>query len=206
MAAYPAISPAGRSTRTRQWGAFGEAMGAFGEAMMLPDGWVAWFVGALALGLAACGRGEARAGVDRLDRRMAGSASADCSGHTVCAEGFLIDVASRPGCVVGAQCIVTLQLVARGDFHVNDDYPYRFNANETPGVRFEGTDAAGKTVFSKPMGDWRKTNAKSGQMTIRFTPTEKGRKTIAGTFKLSVCSAETCLLEQREVSESLVAE
>jgi hypothetical protein len=99
---------------------------------------------------------------------------------------------------------VTLRLVATGDFHVNDEYPYRFKAEEAPGVRFEGTDAAGKNVFSKPAGDWQKSDLKSGAMSVKFTALEKGTDTIAGTFKLSVCSPQNCLLEQRQISASVV--
>ena len=98
-----------------------------------------------------------------------------------------------------------VKLVALGDFHVNDEYPYRFKANEAPGVDFGGTDALGKGVFSKSAGDWHKADAKSGVMTVKFTPREKGEKTITGMFKLSVCSAANCLLEQRELTTPVVA-
>jgi len=173
---------------------------------VLRGGWVAVTAGALASGLASCGRSEARAGVDAIDHRPIGNASTDCSGHAVCADGFSIDAVPQRGCVAGAPCTIALQLVARGDFHINDEYPYRYSADEEPGVRFDGTDRAGRNVFSKPAGDWQKTSAKSGEMNVRFTPTEKGRKAITGTFKLSVCSAETCLLEQRQVSVSFIAD
>lgn len=177
----------------------------YGPRMKLA-GALAWFVlGGQLSGLAACGRSEAATGAASGDRRPATGATADCAGHAVCADGFFIDVATPPGCTVGAICSVALHLVAKGDFHINDEYPYRFSADEGPGLRFEGTERAGRNVFSKPAGDWQKTDAKSGEMQIRFTPLEKGSKTIAGTFKLSVCSAEACLLEQRHVSASLVA-
>ena len=37
-------------------------------------------------------------------------------------------------------------------------------------------------------------------MTVKFSPAERGTKTIGGTFKLSVCSAQSCLLEQRQLT------
>jgi len=98
-----------------------------------------------------------------------------------------------------------VKLTALGDFHVNDEYPYRFKANDVPGIDYAGTDAMGKGVFSKPAGDWKKADAKSGVMTVKFTPREKGDKTITGTFKMSVCSAANCLLEQRELSTLVAA-
>ncbi len=74
------------------------------------------------------------------------------------------------------------------------------------GVDFVGTDDGGKNVFSKAAGDWRKADARSGAMTVKFKPADKGRPTIAGLFKLSVCSAQTCLLEQRQVATAVVVE
>jgi len=127
-------------------------------------------------------------------------AGAGCTGHAVCADNFFIDAVAPDACAVGAVCNVAFKLVATGAFHVNDDYPYRFKATDAPGIAFAGTDAAGKNVFSKPAGDWKKTDEKAGAMTVKFTAQDKGQKTIAGTLKLSVCSAATCLLEQREVS------
>jgi hypothetical protein len=125
--------------------------------------------------------------------------------HAACADNFFVDTAASNDCAAGAPCSVTVKLVALGDFHVNDEYPYRFKADDTPGVDFGGTDALGKGVFSKPAGDWHKDDAKSGAMTVKFTPREKGSKTISGTFKLSVCSVQNCLLEQRQLSVPVVA-
>ncbi len=125
--------------------------------------------------------------------------------HAACADNFFVDTAAANDCAVGAPCSVTVKLVALGDFHVNDEYPYRFKADDAPGVDFGGTDALGKGVFSKTAGDWHKEDAKSGAMTVKFTPREKGSKTISGTFKLSVCSVQNCLLEQRQLAVPVVA-
>jgi hypothetical protein len=158
------------------------------------SGQISWAVG--------CSRSEAAQPAGGADHSKAAAPAAAC-GHAVCADDFLVDVTVPQGCSVGTLCSATLQLVAKGDFHINDDYPYRFNANETAGVRFEGTQAAARNVFSKPSGDWQKTNAKSGEMKIRFTPLERGAKTIAGIFKLSVCSEGACLVEQPRVLASV---
>jgi hypothetical protein len=132
------------------------------------------------------------------------SPTGDCSGHAACTANFFIDVIVPSGCAAQATCTIALKLVATGDYHVNDEYPYRFKADEVSAVRFEGADGAGKNVFSKLAGDWQKSDAKSGVMSVKFTPLEKGTVAIAGTFKLSVCSPENCLLEQRKVSASVV--
>jgi hypothetical protein len=131
------------------------------------------------------------------------SPAASC-GHVVCADNFFVDATSAD-CAAGAPCSVTLKVVATGDFHINDEYPYKFKADDTAGVDFLGTDAAGKTTFSKNAGDWQKAEEKVGAMNVKFTVADRGAKTIGGTLKLSVCSGASCLLEQRPVTASVVA-
>jgi hypothetical protein len=127
---------------------------------------------------------------------------ADC-GHAVCGSNFFLDEASPADCAVGATCAVTLKLTATGDYHINQDYPYKFRADEAPGVEFLGTDAAGKTTFSKAASNWQTPDEKSGVMTVSFRPAASGSKPVAGTFKLSVCSAQSCQLEQQQVSTTV---
>ena len=126
----------------------------------------------------------------------------DC-GHAVCADNFFVD-AVPASCTAGAPCSVTLKLVATGDFHVNDEYPYRFKADAAPGVTFLGTDPNGKSTFSKAAGDWQKADAKSGAMTLKFIAAGAGTTALGGTLKLSVCSAQACLLEQKQVTASVL--
>jgi hypothetical protein len=113
---------------------------------------------------------------------------ADC-GHAVCADHFFID-AAPVNCKAGSPCSATLKLVATGD--------------DAPGVAFLGTDDNGKNAFSKAAGDWQRADAKSGAMTVKFVAADPGAKAIGGTLKLSVCSAQACLLEQRQVTASVV--
>ena len=122
----------------------------------------------------------------------------DC-GHTACGPNFFIDSTPAGDCAAGANCSVTMSLVATGDFHINDEYPYKYRADESPGVTFLGTDAAGPMVFSKAASNWQKAGPQKGTMTVSFQ-SAKGQKNIAGTFKLSVCSAQNCQLEQQAVS------
>jgi hypothetical protein len=126
----------------------------------------------------------------------------DC-GHAVCGSNFFLDEASPPDCAVGATCAVTLKLTATGDYHINQDYPYKFHADDTAGLEYLGTDAAGKATFSKAASNWRTPDEKSGVMTVSFRPGASGTKAVAGTFKLSVCSKEQCQLEQQQVSTTV---
>jgi hypothetical protein len=129
----------------------------------------------------------------------AGAPIGEC-GHAVCADNFFIDTSSTPGCAPGATCAVSVRLVATGVFHINDEYPYRFKADDAKDLQYLGTDGTGNGVFSKAAGDWAKMDPKSGAMTVKFASARAGRKTVEGTLRLSVCSEANCLLEQRQVA------
>jgi hypothetical protein len=160
---------------------------------------------ALALLAAACGKdSHAATRVAADDPGAAPHAGSDCA-HAACGNNFLVDAVSAR-CAVGATCSVTFTLVVTGAFHINDEYPYKFKADDTPGLEFLGTDAAGKNVFSKAAGNWQKKDEKTGTMTVAFRPNGAGSKTVAGTFKLSVCSAQSCQLEQQAVTTTVAVQ
>lgn len=173
---------------------------------MKPRVWLAPAACALvfALGLltSACSRARDAAAHGTPETQALAASPADC-GHAVCADHFFIDAAPAT-CTTGSPCSTMLKLVATGDFHVNDEYPYRFKADDAPGVAFLGTDSNGNSTFSKSAGDWQKSDAKTGVMTVKFVAADPGSKAIAGTLKLSVCSAQACLLEQRQVTASVL--
>jgi hypothetical protein len=173
----------------------------------------AWWALVTSLPLAVgCGKSEAAARAVNPTAPPASSplpsrspmSHADCA-HAICADNFFVDVVAPNDCVAGAVCRLTLKLAATGDFHINDEYPYRFRADDTREVTFAGTDGSGKNVFSKAAGDWTKSDAKTGSMAVSFLLSEKGSKTISGAFKLSVCSTENCLLEQPQVKATVLA-
>ena len=101
----------------------------------------------------------------------------------MCADNLFVDVAPGAGCAAGAICTLRLTLVATGDFHINEQYPYRFKADDAAGLTFLGTDEAGQNVFSKNAGDWKALDAKSGTMTVKFTPHARGPATVGGVLQ-----------------------
>jgi hypothetical protein len=110
--------------------------------------------------------------------------------------------ANVASCAANAECKVDLRLEAQGDFHVNKEYPYKFKATAVSGVTYLGKDPGGTDLFSKAAGDFAldTSNEKVGTMTVRFKSANKGAVSIGGTFKLSVCSAQNCQLEQATVT------
>jgi hypothetical protein len=160
--------------------------------------------GALALTALGCGKDRSQGQPGRDQPAVTAPQGPDC-GHTACGSNFFIDSAQNGACAAGANCSLVLTLVATGDFHINDEYPYKFRADDAQGVTFLGTDAAGPSVFSKAANNWQKTAPQTGVMTVGFQPAPKGsgQKSISGNFKLSVCSAANCQLEQQTVSTAI---
>jgi hypothetical protein len=90
-----------------------------------------------------------------------------------------------------------LKLAVTGEYHVNKEYPYKFVA--TPGA----VDYLGKgdpNTFSRANGDFAEDGEKAATLTVRFKAKQAGDATVAGTYKLSVCSAENCQIEQQAVT------
>ncbi|HEY1960378.1 MAG TPA: hypothetical protein VGH28_32430 [Polyangiaceae bacterium] len=126
-------------------------------------------------------------------------ASAASAARVAQGNNFTVD-SNVASCRAGGECKVELKLSAGSGYHVNPEYPYKFKANDAGGVEFLGKDPANKTTFSKSAGDFTVDGEKVGTMTIRFRPSSHGSVTIAGVFKLSVCSAQNCQLDQANVS------
>lgn len=119
------------------------------------------------------------------------------------ADGSYALTTDAADCQAGATCTVTLRLEARGEYHLNTEYPYKFTAANAPSVEFLGTDGGGKNVFTKVAGDFAKQSEKVGVMTVKFTPKAAGNVTIEGVYKLSVCSEATCKLDNPSAKVTL---
>lgn len=93
---------------------------------------------------------------------------------------------------VGQQGNVQVVLVAKGEWHCNDKYPYKFKLGApsggisypTPIVRAEGLRIAPERTV----------------MTVPFVPSASGDARVSGTFSFSVCSAASCQIETRELA------
>lgn len=100
---------------------------------------------------------------------------------------YRVDAAPLATCAANAVCEAKLELRALGAYHVNKDYPFKFEAS--PAVSLDG--AAAFTLD----------DAKRGTLTIRFrAPASAGTANVAGVFKLSVCSDDTCEIEKPEIA------
>jgi hypothetical protein len=106
------------------------------------------------------------------------------------------DLAIRPmgTLTAGVPGSVEIQLSAKGGYHCNDKYPYKFRADESPGVKFSAP------VFTREAVKLEEMRA---TMKLDLTPETKGEKSIRGIFAFSLCSAERCLVEKRELETKI---
>ncbi|HEX3480575.1 MAG TPA: hypothetical protein VHT91_36405 [Kofleriaceae bacterium] len=134
---------------------------------------------ALALVLA-CGAAWGAGGC----RKAAGGKPDPAAGTPLASKPFYrVDAGPAAACAHGATCEVRLVLTALGDHHINQDYPFKFVGEPAPAPPVDG-----EGVFAID-------DARHGTMTVKFHPAAAGTATLAGTFKLCVCSDETCEIE-----------
>jgi hypothetical protein len=139
--------------------------------------------------LAACSK-DAPASTGSSGSAPAGKPAAHITG-----DNYKVDTSST--CASG-ECTATIRLEATNQFHINEAYPYRFKANPQDGVTFEGKDTAAANVFSKEAGDFARQTEKVAVMTVKLKADKP--QTVTGVFKMSVCSAANCELEQPDVA------
>jgi hypothetical protein len=122
---------------------------------------------------------------------VAASGCARCSRSESAAAGaplaskpfYRLDAGPRTPCASGSVCEARLVLTALGDYHVNKEYPFKFIGDPAPAVPVDGNGTFGLD------------DAKHGTLTIKFRPPAAGTAKLAGQFKLSVCSDDTCEIE-----------
>ena len=86
-------------------------------------------------------------------------------------------------------------LAAKAPFHVNEKYPYKFKIKETPGLRFANL------IVSK---DLVKLEPARATVPVAFTP-DAGKHTLAGQLSFSVCTADQCMIEKRDLTLEIEA-
>jgi len=92
--------------------------------------------------------------------------------------------------VVGKPGSVQAVLTAKGEYKCNENYPYKVKLAAAPdGVTYPDTTARGVAK-----GKERTT------VTVPFTASSAGDKTISGTFFFSVCNESTCKIDKRQLS------
>jgi len=87
-------------------------------------------------------------------------------------------------------------LNAKAPFHVNDKYPYKFKLKEAPGLKFANLVVTKDSVKLEPT---------RATVPVAFTPESAGKHTVAGQLSFSVCTADKCMIEKRELALEIEA-
>ncbi|HVU04707.1 MAG TPA: hypothetical protein VHE30_23295 [Polyangiaceae bacterium] len=95
----------------------------------------------------------------------------------------------------GKPGVMEVRLSAKGGYHVNDKYPYKFKVDPAPGLKW------GSDVFTK---DALTLEEKQATMKVDVVPEEQGTRAVSGTFSFSVCSPERCLVEKRALAANVL--
>jgi len=86
-------------------------------------------------------------------------------------------------------------LSAKPPYHVNDKYPYKFKLKEAPGLSFASMIVTKDAVKFEPA---------RATVPVIFTPSA-GKHTLSGQLSFSVCTADKCMIEKRDLALEIEA-
>lgn len=111
-------------------------------------------------------------------------------------ENFRVEISAQGPYTAGATGSVKVTLTAKGVFHINDKYPYRFKA-ATPvdGISYP------KPVLQRPDGQFQE---KQAVFSLPFVASRAGTFDVGGVLHLSVCAPASCLVEKAPLNLSVV--
>jgi hypothetical protein len=109
-------------------------------------------------------------------------------------ETFDLSLRAVGSAAAGKPASAQVVLIPKAGYHTNDKYPYKFKTATNAGVSYR------TSVFTKEDVTLEEHRA---TMKLDFTPDSAGEKTLSGQFAFSVCSAEKCLVEKRDLTLSV---
>lgn len=131
-------------------------------------------------------------------RAASEAAPAQPSTAKVEADTYLVELTASGPYKVGATGSVKVSLAAKAGFHINDQYPYRFNTSPpAPGVSYP------KPVLERADGQFEE---KAAVFNLPFVASQAGQFTIGGVLKLSVCSPASCIVQKAPLAVSVTVQ
>lgn len=127
-------------------------------------------------------------------RAMRSSASA---GSSLAEETFSLRLEHSGSVSVGKESRAKLVLEAKAGFKVNDQYPIKFQLEESSSLGLSGT------VLRRESFSVEKTKA---SVEVPFTAKQSGEHRLSGRLSFSVCTEERCLIEKRDLSLNIKAQ
>ncbi|MBI2390821.1 MAG: hypothetical protein HYV09_14620 [Deltaproteobacteria bacterium] len=96
-------------------------------------------------------------------------------------------------------------LRTKGEFHVNEEYPTKFKASDTPAVRF----AAAQLGRADHPEAFKAVPCASGkdnctlELTVGFTPQESGKVRLGGEMSIGVCNKDNCIFDKKTLEREV---
>jgi len=87
---------------------------------------------------------------------------------------------------------VVLKLTPRGEFHINQDYPFQVSLTADAATQFAKADLA--------RSDAAEFAENSARFEVPFTPGTAGDHKLSANVKFAVCTAENCIPDERELA------
>jgi hypothetical protein len=139
----------------------------------------------LALTLGACNKSEAA-----QNRATPAGATAEALNSRAETDNYVVYLRAVGDYKAHMEGIVEVVLETKGDFHINEQYPYKFTPKDSDGVKFT------KEKFGREDGTFEATKA---VIKVAFTPSKTGQVSVGGKFALSVCSDKNCLMDKKDL-------
>jgi hypothetical protein len=154
-----------------------------------------WTWGAVVLGVITAVTGCERAEATQTALAEGAPATAEAPSRagtaSVAEESFKLELKANGSYEAKSPSEVTIVLLAKGPYKINDKYPYKFKLQKSEGVTFPSDVVRKENV---------KLEHKKAEMRVAFTPESSGSKQIAGLFSFSVCTDERCVIEKRDLA------
>ena len=107
-------------------------------------------------------------------------------------KNFSVEMKSTGPYKAGQQSNVEVVLEPKGEFHCNKEYPYKIKLGTAPaGISYPNAIVKGDAMTVTP---------EKSVMKVAFTPDKPGEAKVSGNFYFSVCTAQQCVVENRELA------
>ncbi len=137
----------------------------------------------------ASGCGQSEAATQRGATSETAAPAAPGKGPKIDADSYSVEMKVKGPVAAGKEGTVEIELVPKGAYHINNQYPYKFKLAEPApeGVTFP------KPVLKREDGKFEE---KKGSFSVPFVASKAGKTKVAGTLSMSVCSDANCLMEK----------
>jgi len=156
-------------------------------------GWMAamWMVSACGSN-AERGTAEASAAPVAAPAAAVDTAKPAVVGNSVEETGYSLRLVEAGPYKAGELGRVVLKLTPRGEFHINQDYPFQINLTGDAATQFPKADLA--------RTDAAEFAENSARFEVPFTLSTAGDHKLSASVKFAVCTAENCIPDERELA------